>query len=160
MNKNSKKIIKDKVTQAFKEKLAEAYNSKSKVRYLLEDLGQNRPKPIGARKAYLQKLNRLQSSTIFQARSRMLEFKGNYKNKYSDLACRLCKQAEETQDHVLFSCSNNGSKHNDKMIKEMLFSDNIEELKQTAFKINKILELLEDLESAPPSGNLAIQASA
>ena len=81
-------------------------------------------------------------------------------NKYSDLACRLCKQAEETQDHILFSCPNNGSKHNDKMIKEMLFSDNIEELKQTSFKINKTLELLEDLESAPPSGNLAIQASA
>ena len=31
----------------------------------------------------------------------MLEVKGNYKGKHSDLTCRWCKNAMETQKHIL-----------------------------------------------------------
>lgn len=41
---------------------------------------------------------------IFAIRSRMMKVKGNYKNKYTDLTCRWCKNAPETQEHIMKEC--------------------------------------------------------
>ena len=33
-----------------------------------------------------------------------IDIKANYKNKYKDQTCRLCKKENETQQHVLTEC--------------------------------------------------------
>ena len=53
---------------------------------------------------YTNTLNRKQVSTLFKARTRMMDVKGNYTNKYKDTRCRLCKKADETQKHILEEC--------------------------------------------------------
>ena len=35
----------------------------------------------------------------------MLKVKGNYKNKYTELTCRWCKNNVETQEHILKQCA-------------------------------------------------------
>ena len=44
-----------------------------------------------------------QSKLLFSLRSRMLEVKVNFKNKYSDLKCPICKESNDSQEHV-FEC--------------------------------------------------------
>ena len=51
----------------------------------------------------MDKLNRYQVSTIFKARTRMLNVKNNFTGKYNDNICRGCGITEETQEHVLKS---------------------------------------------------------
>ena len=45
-----------------------------------------------------------QAKLIFQLRSRMLDVRTNFKNKYNDLLCPVCKEKPDTQQHVL-ECS-------------------------------------------------------
>ena len=47
---------------------------------------------------------RFESVPGFTTRARMPEVKGNYKGKHSDLICRWCKNATETQQHILRKC--------------------------------------------------------
>ena len=44
-----------------------------------------------------------ETQLLFQLRSRMVDVKINFKNKYDDTLCPLCKSADDTQEHV-FSC--------------------------------------------------------
>ena len=41
---------------------------------------------------------------LFLLRSRMVEVKTNFRNKYSDILCPVCKLSDDTQQH-LFECS-------------------------------------------------------
>ena len=41
---------------------------------------------------------------MFSFRTRMVDVKCNYKNKYTDHSCPLCKIEEDTQEHLL-ACS-------------------------------------------------------
>ena len=41
------------------------------------------------------------SKLLFQLRSRMVEVKTNFRNKYSDLSCPVCKLTLDTQQHVI-----------------------------------------------------------
>ena len=52
----------------------------------------------GIRAQYMSELTRKQTSLIFRARCRMTKVKGNYKNGYHDLKCRICNKEEETQN--------------------------------------------------------------
>ena len=45
-----------------------------------------------------------QAKLLFQLRSRMLDVRTNFKNKYNDLLCPVCKEKPDTQQHVL-ECS-------------------------------------------------------
>ena len=38
---------------------------------------------------------------IFLIRSRMLEVKSNFKSSHSSLLCDLCKEGNDTQEHLL-----------------------------------------------------------
>ena len=53
---------------------------------------------------YLENYNRTDCNNIFITRARMLEVKGNYRGKQSDLICRWCKNAIDTQQHILKKC--------------------------------------------------------
>ena len=79
---------------------------------------------------YMNELTRKQTSLIFKARSRMLKVKGNYKNGYPELSCRLCKKAEETQTHILEECEKIHCDDAIKVPKHQLFDEDTDTLRQ------------------------------
>ena len=97
----TKKIIKERVMNAFKERMSINQENKSKLKFFLENITDWTP---GQPANYMKKLTRKQVSTIFKARTRMIKVKGNYKNGHRDLTCRACKRSTETQQHVLNEC--------------------------------------------------------
>ena len=102
-----KSKVKQKIRQYFKDKLKQNSQDKSKIKYMLDGKTEWSP---GTRSRYMNELTRRQVSTIFRARSRMLNIKGNmkshYKNKTTgrfEIQCRACNQQDETQPHILES---------------------------------------------------------
>ncbi len=85
------KTLKKNVAKLFKKAIEKSGEKKSKVKD-----GQGGWKPLD-RKKYMSKLSRNQVSKIFQTRTRMLNVKDNYRNKYkNNLGCRACGQSSET----------------------------------------------------------------
>ena len=139
-HQESKSAVKEKIKEDFKKRINEEMQGKSKMEYYLEGKKQWEPlKPS----EYTKKLNRNQVSLIFKARTRMLNLKANFKNRHQEHKCRLCKEAEETQSHFLEECQKLNEKYQ-KVTKEMIFSENTEELKQTAKIIKERLEKIEE----------------
>jgi hypothetical protein len=88
-----KKSVKRQVSDlAFRELSLEA-KSKSKTTHL------NYTKL--AAQPYIFQLHPKAASTIFKLRSRNIECKANRKSKTTDLVCRLCRNGEETQKHIV-----------------------------------------------------------
>ena len=58
------------------------------------------------RSRYIDILNRKECSNIFNTRVRMIQIKGNNRNKYTNMTCRWCNENEETQIHILKYCTN------------------------------------------------------
>lgn len=51
---------------------------------------------------YMENMNFEDAKIIFMIRSKMLDVKGNYKNKYEpNLKCELCQEETENQDHIV-----------------------------------------------------------
>ena len=75
---------------------------------------------------------------IFQARTRMLNVKANYKNGNKDHKCRACNNSEENQPHLLV-CEELNKNVISKLnpVYEDIFSENFDKLKITA----RILEI-------------------
>ncbi len=120
-------------------------NEKSKVKHLLEGMESWRP---GKRSKYLNILKRHEASILFKARTRMLEIKQNYKQKYKDnMTCRACKTEEETQTHILEECTTIHVNTRTKVTKTDIFTENIGKLRGTAKKISNIMEKLVQLPS-------------
>ena len=94
---------------------------------------------------YMKKMTRKQASIIFKTRTRMIKVKGNYKNGHRDLKCRKCKTEVETQQHVLEECPIIHSNDAIKVPKHLLFTEDTGTLKQTAQKINMIMEKLSEI---------------
>ena len=135
-----KKELQEKSKLMLKQKLEETAKDKSKMKYYYEG---KHDWATGKRARYLNKLTRNQASLIFKTRTRMLKVKGNYKNGHTKLECRLCKNQEETQKHVLEECK----KINDmapKVTKEMIFDEEPEILKGAAKTIELRMEILEN----------------
>ena len=97
----SKFVINTGAYRKFQEKMTQAREDRSKLKFFLD--GKTPWKPVTPAE-YMEKLTRKQASTIFKARTRMVKVKGNYKNGYHDLSCRACKHPCETQTHVLQEC--------------------------------------------------------
>ena len=70
---------------------------KTNIQYLLN----NTTWKPGTRKTYMNKLSRMEASTIFKTRTRMLDVKNKYRGKYNDVICRKCGEPNETQEHIL-----------------------------------------------------------
>ena len=93
----------------------------------------------------MNKLTRNQTSVIFKARARMLDIKANFKNGNKDnLKCRMCEEEDETQEHILEDCKKLIHAFKDKIYIEEIFSEDTEELIQTAKKIEERLELIQN----------------
>ena len=80
-NQGKSRSLKGKVMEHMKEELDNSGKDKSKVKYYMSNTGD---KKLGKRAQYLDKLTRQEASAIFNARTRMLKVKANYKNKYRD----------------------------------------------------------------------------
>ncbi len=89
---------------------------------------------------YMKHMTRNQASVIFKARTKMIECKGNYKNKYKDnnLKCRFCEITEESQNHVLEECNKLHIYEQTKITTD----EDSQELKRTALKLQHILKQL------------------
>ena len=134
----SKREITNKIKVAFKEEIEGKGRDKSKVKFLLE--GKNKWDP-DHQPEYMKTLTRNEVSTIFKARTRMLDVKANYKNKYQDLQCRLCGKEDETQEHVLAKCEKTKqTKH--QVPTEDIFTEDPEKLRKTAAEIEVILNTI------------------
>ena len=136
--------IRRKTKQYFKEKMEREGNGKSKVTYLLEGLGHSW-KP-GKRQQYLNALPRKQASILFKSRTRMLDVKNNFRGKYQNTQCRMCRDSIETQEHVLEECKQLHPTEDTKVRKPDIFSENTESdiNREIARKIEYIMEILEN----------------
>ena len=90
----------------------------------------------------MKKLNRNDCSTIFRARTRMLNVKNNYRNMHSNNICRKCLNTDETQEHVLEICPEIHTDTTTIVTKNKIFTDEPDELKEAAQKIRRALDLI------------------
>ena len=139
--------IKNKTAKYFKDKITADGQDKSKIKYLTE--GRTEWRPFSKQK-YLADLSRTNASTVFMARTRMLDVKNNFRNKYPDVICRACGKETETQEHVLETCQTLHMNPSSKVSKSDVF-------KVTALKARaKIIRSLQEKTDKP---NLTIPLS-
>ena len=136
-------IISQKIKAGYQNKIDREGIHKSKVKYLQEGAGSWEP---NVKRQYMKKLNRNDCSTIFKARTRMIEVKNNYRNKYRNNICRACKEEEETQEHVLEECPRLHSDESTKTKRNHIFTDDTDTLKKSARQIRStIKKLIEEI---------------
>ena len=136
-----KNNVKAKTAKYFKKKITQDGQEKSKIKFLLE--GRTEWKPHFKQK-YLAELTRLNACTIFHARTRMIDIKNNFRNKYPDITCRACGKDEETQEHVLETCQTLHKNPSNLVTKIDIFEETTSALQVTAQKIRNTLEKLKD----------------
>ena len=90
----------------------------------------------------MNKLNRNDCSTIFKARTIMIEVKNNYRNMHRNNICRACKEIEETREHVLEECPQLHTDESTKIKRNYIFTDDTDTLKNTAKQIRSIIKRL------------------
>lgn len=132
----SKKHVKQKIHKQFREEIFQNKANKSKIKYLTDGY-------IGTEKTnYTNVLNRETTSILFKARTRMLDIKANYRNKYKeDMNCRLCHNAEETQEHILTQCEI--TRINDLTIhQELLFTNSKPIMQRIVMRIKDIINII------------------
>ena len=127
------------------EDLITAGNSKTKTKFYLDNKKNTKP---GHRAKYMDVCNRMEASIIFKARTRMLKVKCNYKKMFPDTKCRACKAEEETQEHILETCTGINRRETGKITTMDIFEEDPEKLKETTKMIKNVLDQLEC--SSPP----------
>ena len=139
-DKQKKKEISKKINKHCQTKMIKAKDKKSKFKHLTKDDENYKFE----RKIYMNKLNRLDVSTIFQTRTRMLKVKANYKKMYkNEVVCRACKSEIETQKHVLQHCDALHDTNDTRISYEKIFEENdMKVLKEIAPKIRAAMEKL------------------
>ena len=85
----------------------------------------------------MEKMHINNAKNIIKYRTRMVNVKCNYKNKYKNLICRWCNSDKETQKHILEECDNFPVTRNN--IKE---EDIFDEDYRNLYDISKTLELI------------------
>ena len=139
-----KKMIKTAIREKMVKNLKESGATKSKTTFYLNN---KEMVSAGKRAPYMDHLSRREVSAIFAARTRMLDVKANFKNKYSDTKCRWCKTEEETQQHIMEECEEINRSEIGKITTKEIFTEEIENIRRTA---RKIIKIKETLSAAPP----------
>jgi hypothetical protein len=154
--KLAKEAIKRAVHDDMKETIKKGAENKSKVKFLLENDTRNNTQ----RKPYMEKMNRCDVSTIFKARTRMLDVKNNFRGKYTELKCRACGNADETQEHILEKCNSIHKDPGTKIPKEDIFTEDPTILQTTTKKIQWILNKLNSaVQNVARPGDLGVCTS-
>lgn len=133
----SKMVWKDKVKRSITKKAFESLTKEAKEK-MKTKLLQYQSLSI---QPYLLHYHPKQASTIFKLRSRSIECKVNRKSTAANLICRLCKENEESQDHVV-NCRNirlEGAIHSmEEIIGEVpLNNENVHEICNRFYEFNK-----------------------
>ena len=128
------KALKEKMLNRIKQE----GGKKTKTKYYLEN---KKDIIIGKSAKYMDICTRMEASIIIAARARMIECKGNYKNKYPDQSCRWCRTGEETQEHILEECDNIDRTNIGKITKDDIFEECPMKLKNTAKKLQMLKEI-------------------
>ena len=137
----TKNYIKRAIEQKKKTMIEQICQGKSKSEHYLTN---KRNMQVGKRSKYMNEMTRIQTHHIASARFRMFGVKANYKNRYPDLKCRMCKNEEETQKHVLEECLAIHKDESIKVLNHQLFNEEIDTLTNVAKKLEKIQNLLSD----------------
>ncbi len=103
---------------------------KTKTQYIID----NKTWKAGHRPAYMNTLTRHEVSTIFKARTRMIDVKNNFRGKYKDTTCRMCKNQLENQEHVLTECHNIHKDNTTKIYTNDIFEEDPNKLKKNCEK--------------------------
>ena len=102
-NNQMKQIMKSKVNNHTKETIIANRANKSKVKHILHDHDGYKQKR-NMEGTYMLTMSKAQCSAIFAVRTRMLNVKGNYPSKQTDMKCRWCNDEEESQVHIIEQC--------------------------------------------------------
>ena len=138
---HAKTLVKSQIHKKFKELTKTQAQQKSKLKNLTE-----KTEWIpGKIKPYLKYLTRKQASNIFRLRSRMAPIKENYKNKYPDQTCRLCKNQIETQRHILNECQVIHTDNKNKINENDIFKNSVQVLKNINQKWENIMEYINEV---------------
>ena len=92
----------------------------------------------------MNKLTRMEASTIFKARTRMLDVKNNYRGKHNNVTCRKCDEPTETQEHILDECKGIHTNNTTKVNKTDIFCNDHTDLRDTANKIANTMKKLHE----------------
>ena len=133
----AKKLVKEAVTKEFRRELIRTALEKSKCKYYLNtaDMRTDNDKT-----KYTNKLNRIEVSTIFKTKTRMIDTRTNYKGKYQDTRCRHCELHQETQEHILEKCKKLHKNDTNKVTQQDLTMTPGLLLRMTAEKIQNIMD--------------------
>ena len=85
---------------------------------------------VFGRKKYLDETDKGTMRNILRMRLNMIEVKMNYKGKYNDMKCPICKKEDDTMEH-LFECEELKDKVGEESVsvsKEKIMSENMLEL--------------------------------
>ena len=137
--RSQKNQMKEKMKEKMKEMILKG-NNKTKTKFYLDNKRDLTP---GKRAKYMNECNRMEASTIFKARTRMLRVKCNYKKMFRDTTCRMCNTEEENQEHILEICTGMDRREIGTVTTADIFEENTENLKETARTIMKIMEQIE-----------------
>ena len=127
-------------------KFADTINKKSEGKTKTQYLLNNTTWKPGTRKTYMNKLSRMEASTIFKARTRMLDVKNNFRGKYNDVhvfvICRKCVNQMKHENIYLTNAKGYIQPTSHKQKKTDIFSNEHTELRDTANKITNIMTKL------------------
>ena len=143
--------VREKTKAAFKESIDRNGAEKSKIQHLMNT--KNNQWEPGKPAPYIMELTRMQASTIFKAKTRMLHgkenYKGNYQNRPDKLKCRACGLTEETQNHILNECTTLHLEDSTKVSQENLKTEDVNALRTASQKIMKTIKRMEDIHKEP-----------
>ena len=88
-----KKRVQTKINEKLEEELKKEVDQKTKMRFCASMKTEK----------YLEHLGYSEAKMVLKLRLNMTELKCNYKNQYTDLKCNLCKEENDTTEH-LFAC--------------------------------------------------------
>ena len=96
-----------------------------------------------------QDINSGQAKSLFKFRSRMVDVKCNFKNKFADLDCPLCKISPDTQEHLL-KCEkiqekNIEIKNNKTCEYKDIFKPDTTKMKETVELLTKAMKIRNEL---------------
>ena len=93
-------------------------------------------------RSYLKstEINSNQAKIIFKIRTRMIQVYNNFKNGFDDVKCPICKEGEDSQEHVFVECKKLGERITRKQY-FVFFSENEEEIAKIVTKVEKTLIL-------------------
>ena len=94
--------VKLKVNSHTKETIIANRANKNKVKHILDHDGYKQKGNMEG--TDMLTMSKAQCSAIFAVRTRMLNVKGNYPSKHTDMKCRWCNDEEESQVHILEQC--------------------------------------------------------